>query len=585
MFRSIRWRIAWPFVLLLIVVMTLVGIILSNFVKETYLNNLKSQLLSEASIISEVVKPILLEDSGQGGKLDEAAKFWAEITNARITIIGLGGIVLGESHRDASTMENHLDRPEVMEAINSGVGASTRFSHSIGKELMYAAVIVEEDDIPLAIVRIAIPISQVDVKVQDMQKVMASTTIIATLLAIFLASIISIQISLPLRHLTKDIQTIAAGSNPDSTFKQNGDEISQLTQAFNLMSQALQQQFSKIEMESAKLSAVLNKMNDGVIIVDGKGMVQLINPAAVQMFSWKQDSALNTPLIEVTMDHQPVELWQRCRNSGESQFERFEISNKKIQVMATAAFLGQTLPEHILLLFQDMTKQLQIEMVRRDFISNVSHELRTPLAGIKALTETLQDGALDDPEVAHRFLQRIETEVDSLSLMVNELLELSKIESGKVPLEFKPTKAIEVLQPAYERLKMQAERAGLTLSINCPNDLPEITADLYRLQQVVVNLIHNAIKFTPEGGFVEISAILAGNHIEFSVKDSGKGISAADLPRIFERFYKADRSRSSSGTGLGLAIARHMVEAHNGRIWVESVVGKGSTFSFKIPIL
>ena len=350
------------------------------------------------------------------------------------------------------------------------------------------------------------------------------------------------------------------------------------------MSLKIQDQISEIETERTKLAAVLNKMNDGILIVDGKGMVQLINPAAENMFDWKNGSAIGMPLIEVTLDHQPVELWEKCIGSGENQSAIFEISNKKIQVHATATLLGSILPDHILLLFQDITKQVQTDAIRRDFISNVSHELRTPLAGIKALTETLQDGAMDDPPAAQQFLGRIETEVDSLSLMVSELFELSRIESGRVPLELNPTRPIDVIQPAYDRLNLQAERAGLLIGIDCKSDLPQMTADAFRLQQVLVNLIHNAIKFTPEGGKVMVSAVVEGQYIKFSVSDTGKGISSSDLPRIFERFYKVDRSRSSSGTGLGLAIAKHTVEAHHGKIWAESTIGKGSTFSFTIPL-
>ena len=184
----------------------------------------------------------------------------------------------------------------------------------------------------------------------------------------------------------------------------------------------------------------------------------------------------------------------------------------------------------------------------------------------------------------------METEVDSLSLMVSELLELSRIESGRVPLELKPTRPLDILSPAYERLYLQAERSHLTLSIDCPADLPPVLADAVRVEQVVVNLLHNAIKFTPEGGQVRVSAGLhavqdqPGQVMRFSVQDSGIGIAPADLPRIFERFYKVDRSRASSGTGLGLAIARHLVEAHGGQIWAESELGQGSTFYFTIPL-
>ena len=190
---------------------------------------------------------------------------------------------------------------------------------------------------------------------------------------------------------------------------------------------------------------------------------------------------------------------------------------------------------------------------------------------------------MEDPTAAHRFLEQMETEVDSLSLMVSELLELSRIESGRVPLSLIPTRPIDIVTPAFERLSLQAERTGLTLTIECPEDLPPVLADATRVQQVVVNLLHNAIKFTPSGGLVLVRADQEEQAVLFSVTDTGIGIATADLARIFERFYKVDRSRATSGTGLGLAIARHLVEAHGGRIWAESEVGKGSTFYFTIP--
>ena len=446
--------------------------------------------------------------------------------------------------------------------------------------MMYTAVAITDNENVVGIIRISIPLNQVEGKVRQLQGVLVSTTILVSLLAIIIASLISIRISQPLRNLTRDIQQLSPGTNKDGIHPSKTDEIGKLSRAFNTMNLEIQNQISEIDTERAKLAAVMEKMNDGVIIIDGKGIVQLINPAAENMYSCSNGSAVGLPLIEVTQDHQPVELWQKCLDSGESQTAKFDISNNKIQVQAVATLLGSVLPDHILLLFQDITRQVQTDAIRRDFISNVSHELRTPLAGIKALTETLQNGAIDDPPAAHRFLERIETEVDSLNLLVSELLELSRIESGRVPLEFKPTRPIDVIQPAFERLYMQAERSGITFTMDCAEDLPKIIADGLRLQQVIVNLIHNAIKFTTSGGKVIVSASLSEKNIQFSVTDTGRGISSADLPRIFERFYKVDRSRSSSGTGLGLAIARHMVEAHDGKIWAESSIGKGSSFFF-----
>jgi two-component system phosphate regulon sensor histidine kinase PhoR len=242
------------------------------------------------------------------------------------------------------------------------------------------------------------------------------------------------------------------------------------------------------------------------------------------------------------------------------------------------------MPGSVLIVLQDLTRMRRLEMIRRDFVSNVSHELRTPLASLKALTETLQEGALEDPPAARRFLLRMEHEIDNLTQLVQELLELSRIESGKVPLKKTRVTPWELVSPAVERMMVQAERAGVHLSLDCPDSLPPVLADQSRMGQVLVNLVHNAIKFTSPGGEIVIQAQQDQNMVVFTVRDTGAGIAPEALPRIFERFYKADRSRSSGGTGLGLSIAKNMVQAHGGRIWAESEVGKGSTFYFSLPI-
>jgi two-component system phosphate regulon sensor histidine kinase PhoR len=236
-----------------------------------------------------------------------------------------------------------------------------------------------------------------------------------------------------------------------------------------------------------------------------------------------------------------------------------------------------------LLLAQDLTRLRRLETVRRDFVSNLSHELRTPLASLKALAETLREGALDDPPAARRFVDQIQIEVDALTQMVNELLELSKIESGRFSLDRSPVAAADLLDSASQRMQVQAERANIALRIDGVDDLPTVEVDWQRLEQVLVNLIHNAIKFTRPGGEVLLSAKSIPGEVRFAVRDTGVGIPADEVSRIFERFYRVDKSRTGSGTGLGLSIAKHIVEAHKGRIWAESVEGQGSTFYFTIP--
>ena len=330
--------------------------------------------------------------------------------------------------------------------------------------------------------------------------------------------------------------------------------------------------------------SLLENMKDGILITDESGIVRLVNQATRQLFNIGEGEIIGSTLAESLRDHRVNEMLQQCSASHQQQSTTIEISSTKSFIHCTAAPLFDGQSRNILFLFQDLTRVHQLEIIRRDFVSNVSHELRTPLASLKLITETLQDGALNDPPAANRFLKQMDNEVDNLTQMVEELLELSRIESGQVPLDRQWIKPEELVHTAGIRMAMQAERAGLEFSYGCDAELPAILVDSSRLSQVLLNLIHNAIKFTPPGGRIELSAIEENNHVIFFVKDNGVGIPEKDLERIFERFYKSDRSRTQHGTGLGLSISKHLVEKHGGKIWVESSFNAGSTFKFSIPI-
>jgi len=322
-------------------------------------------------------------------------------------------------------------------------------------------------------------------------------------------------------------------------------------------------------------------MSDGILVVDSDSRITSVNEAAERMLQISRGSVTGHTVAEKVRDYELDEILQRCIETKEQQSGSLEVSATKQFLLVIATPLEDE--GGCLLLLQNLTDLRRLEKMRRDFVSNVSHELRTPIASVKALAESLQEGALDDPSVAKDFLSRIDSEADKLAQMVQELGELSRIESGEAPLRKETVSIVEVIGRAVQRLKAQADRAGLDMGIHIPTDLPMVTADRDRVEQVLVNLIHNAIKFTPLGGNIQISAESEDSMIVVSVADSGVGIPADDLPRIFERFYKADKARSGGGTGLGLSIAKHIVEAHGGRIWAESTEGKGSTFYFTLP--
>ena len=357
-------------------------------------------------------------------------------------------------------------------------------------------------------------------------------------------------------------------------------ELDNLSSSISSIVSAFDLQHSTLDAERARLATVLDQITDGVLIANELGIIQFANPAAGKLF--QTSNPINRSLTEVIRNHQLVEAWRRCQQTRELQSESVEVPTRHQYLQLVV--IPDSHSSGSLLLVQDLTRIRRLETVRRDFVSNLSHELRTPLASLKALAETLQDGALDDPPAARRFIDQIQVETDALTQMVTELLELSKIESGRFALGLTPASACDLLNSASSRMQLQAERAGISLRVECPEELPPIKIDSQRLEQVLVNLIHNAVKFTRSGGEVVLEAESSDGLVRFAVRDTGIGIPEEAVTRIFERFYRVDKSRTGGGTGLGLSIAKHIVDAHGGKIWAESVEGRGSTFYFSIPV-
>lgn len=382
-----------------------------------------------------------------------------------------------------------------------------------------------------------------------------------------------------LREYNRILRQAADSSASMLALPSNLKDLESLSNVVKALVTSLNAQLANVDASRARLAAVLDQMTDAVLIASEEGRVQFANPAAEKLFG---KGLVERSVTETLRNHQLIQAWQRCQELDKIQIETAEIAGRR-QFLQLIVMPDQHAPGGSLLVLQDLTRIRRLETIRRDFISNISHELRTPLASLKALTETLQDGALADSEAAPRFIGRIATEVDALTQMAQELLDLSRIESGQVELERKLVAPERLLASAAERMRLQAERAGLSLNVECPPDLPKVHADGPRIEQVLVNLIHNAVKFTPPGGDVVLLAEAGEGLVRFAVRDSGVGIPADDVPRIFERFYRVDKSRAGGGTGLGLSISRHLVESHGGQIWAESREGEGSTFYFTLP--
>ena len=569
--------------LLVIVSMAILGVYITNSVRDSQLDSLRNQLEQEA-IITAIASLPGFKDQQINTNLDALAKELGNQTGTRITIIATDGTVLGDSSEDPTNMENHANRPEIMDALTLGIGESTRYSTTLGLQMMYLAVPISDQEGVLGVARVALPLTQVEDSVNQIIIIIIIAIVVTAGLVILATWFITRITTRPLREITRAARKIASGKFGQKIMIDTRDESEELGHAFNEMSIRLQEMLETISGDRARLASIMDNIADGVILTDSEGNVVIANQAAEKLFNIKEEEVKTKSFIETVRDHEINNLLVACLNTGREQTSQFELTeiNRFIRVI-----IIPVISEHdsgALILIQDLTELRSLQTMRREMVGNISHEFRTPLAGIKAMVETLQNGVMTEPELAKDFLSRIEAEVDRMAQLVAELTELSRIETGKAELKIEILKLNTLLDEVISELKPQVERENLTLQTMLADDLPAIPADKDRLRQVMINLIHNAIKFNRPGGDIRISTKLSGDSIIVEIADTGIGIARENLPHIFERFYKADRARTGRGSGIGLAIVKHVVETHGGKIHVESEQDRGSTFTFSLPI-
>ena len=579
--NSIQWKITLPFIAVITICIGVMGIYVVRFVDDNQTNNLRTSLTNEAKITATASQPFFPSSTS---RLDALAKQLGTDINARVTIIAADGTVLGDSEQNPATMENHSTRPEVIAALTSGYGEIIRYSTTLNEQMMYVAVPIANNNHVLGVARIALPISTVQNSVNHVTIVISLAIVITIIITGFATWLIVRITTRRIREVTRASRKIASGDLNQDIQVRSRDEAGELGKAFNEMAGNIRKLIESISTEQSKLDTVLSNITDGVIVTDKEGNISLANRTAEKLFNFQAKTIIAKSVIEATHDHEIDNLEKRCLNTGEQITGQIELIpvGKFLRVIAipiSGKFLSGCL-----LLFQDLTELRNLQTMRQELVGNISHDLRTPLAGIKIMVETLHDGAINDKNAAIDFLARIENEVDRLTQMVSELTELSRIEAGSTELNKESVNLNDLINEAIIQLKPLADKQMVTLTTAFSNTLPPIKVDRDRISQTITNLIHNAIKFNRPGGSVTITTSSDEKTITVKVIDTGIGIPKANLPHVFERFYKADKSRTNSGSGLGLAIAKHTVEAHGGTITAQSEEGKGSTFSFTIPL-
>lgn len=574
------WKLGLTFLALLFAVVLAVDLYSARALRRDYLRAGLEQL--DALIRLAQNRPLPLDDP-------DALRSWTTwmaASGARVTVVAIDGRVLADSAHDPTTMENHADRPEIQQALAEGRGQAVRFSETVNRDLAYLATPYRSEGAEPVVLRLALPVARIDEALAEIRWRLWGASLVILLVAGVVSLFLSRAFSERVGRLKQFSRRVAAGDFRPLPTERQGDELTELAQALNETAAHLDETIRSLTEERNRSAAILSSMAEGVAVVSNDERILFCNQAFCRSLGLEASAGQNQPLLEVIRQSDLLEVIRQALATG-------EVVSREVTVGAVLArsFAATAGPVHtngtagVVLVLHDISELRRLERVRRDFVANVSHEFKTPLTAIQGFAETLLGGALEDPQNSRRFLGIIREHATRLARLTDDLLKLSQAEAGRLELEMRPLSVNGLIDACLDTTRLKAEEKNLALTADYPPDLPLVRGDQACLREALQNLLDNAVQYTPPGGRVTIRAALVDGQVSIAVTDTGIGIPQADQERIFERFYRVDaaRSRGVGGTGLGLSIARHLVEAHGGRIRVESEVGRGSTFTLFLP--
>ena len=601
---SIRWKITIGALLVLAC-----GLLIARELAVRSLDQEKivqSGLILEAraSLVAYGLQPFLMQPEALSPtpQLQTAVRDLSARALARITVITLDGRVLADSavsEHLLGTLENHLTRPEIQQAVATGRGTDLRTSHTTGERTLYLAIRLHglNEAMPAVFLRLGLPMTTFDRDMAKLHQDLALAFGIAFLIAVALSMWLAHSLTKPLSEIVVAAQRLAKGDHAVRIRTGARDEVGLLADTFNHMTDQLRTKIDELSEDRSQLLAMLTSMVEGVMVLDRRGRVLQINPALEGMFDVTRMEARGHPCSDVFRHPQLDTLVSAVLTKRTNQEDEIRLhpSGRRLHIEASVTESYGENDACAILVFHDMTELRRLEMVRKDFVANVSHELRTPLTSIKGYIEALLDGAKDDPKTSTQFLNIILKQSDRLNLILEDLLQLSKIESGQVQFKREPLHIQGVIERTLAVIKPLADKKRHRLVSFVENNLPSVLGDEDRLIQILSNLLDNAVKYTPENGTITVAAHPVSDDaeqpaivtaVELSVTDTGMGIPEMERPRVFERFYRVDkaRSRELGGTGLGLAIVKHIVEGLGGRVWAEANAPTGSRFVVRLPV-
>ena len=586
---NLFWKLALTFLTLLLIALLGVEFSAERALRGDYERTGFEQLKAVASV-GQARAPIFSALPPTKTEEITGLQTWVremQASGVRVTVITAQGLVLADSQSDPQTMENHATRPEVVDALAQGTGVSIRYSVTIKRALLYYAVRQQTAAGQPVLLRFSLPLETVDAVLWEFRKSLGLASILLLLILGAATLLVSRSFTNRVERLTAFSHRVAEGDFHAEPSGNSSDALDALGSSLNQTAARLDQTIHTLTEERNLSSAILGSMVEGVAVVNAGERVLFSNPSFALILGLDAPPQPGSGLVEVVRQTELIEAVRKVL-AGEPRVESEIVTGTLRQhfFAATVAAVRTTQANGAVIVLHDITDLRKLERVRRDFVANVSHEFRTPLTAIQGFAETLLAGAMNDPHNRERFLGIILEHSRRLARLTEDLLMLSKMDADRLELEIRRLPVEQLVSGCIETSQPRAAERDLRLSVNLSKSIPDVAGDRRRLTEVLQNLLDNAMQYTPAGGQIMVSAEAKGAEVVLTVSDTGIGIPEADQSRIFERFYRVDvaRSREVGGTGLGLSIAKHLMEAHGGRLWVESEVGNGSQFHFSVPI-
>jgi two-component system, OmpR family, phosphate regulon sensor histidine kinase PhoR len=587
--HNLFWKLAFTFLALLLSVLVAVDFFAERALRDEYTRTTREQLESIAGL-ARALPPQLSSVPPASAEDHAALEHWVSqmaASNVRVTVVTPQGRVLADSQSDPRTMENHADRPEIRDALAKGEGQSARRSITMGRDLLYYAVRADTTGGTPIVLRFAAPLSTVHETLVAFRRKLWFASVIILLLAGTASLLVTLGFSDRIERLKEFSRRVAEGDFRPLPGDGSGDALEKLGASLNQTAARLDRTIRTLTEERNLSSAILGSMVEGVAVVSGAERLVFANQSFAEILGLDLPPKSGSALVEIVRQTDLIEAVRKVL-AGEQRVES-EIVTGTLRQHFFAATVGAVRAGETygaVVVLHDITELRRLERVRRDFVANVSHEFRTPLTAIQGFAETLLAGAMDDPQNRERFLEIIVEHSRRLARLTEDLLKLSKMDADRLELEIRRVSVSQLIESCIETTQHRAIEKEISISVQPVSGVPDIAGDRRRLAEVLQNLLDNALQYTLSRGEIVVSAEARDGEVVFTVADTGIGIPKADQSRIFERFYRVDaaRSRELGGTGLGLSIAKHIVEVHAGRIWVDSEVGRGSQFHFTVPV-